>query len=86
MSADSFIEFNGVTKRFPISGKESVTVLSELDLRVGRGEFYTIVGASGSGKTTMLKLIAGIIKPTRGTVLIGGEPVQSLSVVRSDSR
>ena len=78
MSQIRFIEFNGVTKRFPLSGKESITVLSDLDLRVGEGEFYTIVGASGSGKTTMLKLIAGIIKPTQGTVLIGREPVQRL--------
>lgn len=78
MSEDRFIEFNSVTKRFPLSGKESITVLSDLDMRVGRGEFFTIVGASGSGKTTMLKLIAGIVHPTGGTVLIGGEPVQRL--------
>ncbi len=78
MSEDRFIEFNSVKKRFPLSGKESITVLSDLDMRVGRGEFFTIVGASGSGKTTMLKLIAGIVHPTDGTVLIGGEPVQRL--------
>jgi NitT/TauT family transport system ATP-binding protein len=78
MSEHGFIEFNGVTKRFSLSGKESITVLSNLHLAVDRGEFYTIVGASGSGKTTMLKLIAGIIKPTEGTVRIGGESVQRL--------
>jgi NitT/TauT family transport system ATP-binding protein len=78
MPDQRFIEFNGVTKRFLLSGKESITVLSDLDLSVGRGEFYTIVGASGSGKTTMLKLIAGILKPTSGTVRIGGESVQRL--------
>jgi len=80
MSDDRFIEFNSVTKNYPLSGmrKESLTVLSRLDMRVSRGEFFTIVGASGSGKTTMLKLISGIIQPTAGTVLIKGEPVHRL--------
>ncbi len=78
MSEDHFIEFDRVTMSFPLSGKESITVLSNLDLKVGRGEFFTIVGASGSGKTTMLKLIAGIFHPSEGTVLIGGEHVQRL--------
>jgi NitT/TauT family transport system ATP-binding protein len=80
MSDEAFIEFSGVTKQYPLSGRrhESLTVLSNLDLRVARSEFFTIVGASGSGKTTVLKLIAGIIQPTSGRVVIGGEPVHRL--------
>lgn len=80
MSDERFIEFNNVTKTFPLARnrKEVITVLSGLDLQVQRGEFITIVGASGSGKTTMLKLISGIIQPTEGTVSIGDEPVHRL--------
>jgi NitT/TauT family transport system ATP-binding protein len=80
MGTDSVIEFIDVGKSFPLRGsrKESITVLAGLDLKVGRGEFLTILGASGSGKTTILKLISGIIHPTEGTVLIKGEPVYRL--------
>lgn len=80
MADECFIEFRGVTKQYPLSGRhhERLTVLSSLDMHVAKGEFFTIVGASGSGKTTMLKLISGIIQPTSGSVLIGGEPVHRL--------
>jgi NitT/TauT family transport system ATP-binding protein len=80
MPDESFIEFRKVTKTFPLarSKKEVITVLSDLDLQVARGEFITIVGASGSGKTTMLKLISGIIQPNGGMVSIGGKPVYRL--------
>jgi NitT/TauT family transport system ATP-binding protein len=80
MGDERFIEFSGVSKHYPLSvkRKESLTVLSGLDMRVARGEFFTIVGASGSGKTTMLKLISGIIQPSEGRVLIKGEPVYRL--------
>jgi len=80
MADECFIEFRGVTKQYPLSGRhhERLTVLSSLDMHVAKGEFFTIVGASGSGKTTMLKLISGIIQPTAGSVLIGGEPVHRL--------
>ena len=79
-SFDSFIEFLNVSKSFPLTKnkKEEIQVFSHLNLKVSRGEFLSIVGASGSGKTTMLKLISGILKPTKGTVLINGEPVQRL--------
>lgn len=77
---DRFIEFINVTKRFPLRNKrdKSVTAVENINLTVKRGEFVTIVGASGSGKTTILKLISGIIQPTTGLVRIGGEPVHNL--------
>jgi NitT/TauT family transport system ATP-binding protein len=75
-----YIRFDQVTKDFPLSGsrKQRVRALDGLSLGIRKGEFLSIVGASGSGKTTMLKLISGILKPTRGGVLIGGEPVHQL--------
>lgn len=77
---ERFIQFNRVTKVFPLrtSRRRAVTALSGVNLSVRRGEFVSIVGASGSGKTTILKLISGIIRPTEGEVLIGGEEVQNL--------
>jgi len=78
--AKHFIEFHNVSKSFPLktNKRELLNVLSDINLSVNKGEFVSIVGASGSGKTTILKLISGIIQPTSGTVLIGGEAVNNL--------
>ena len=80
MSDNNFIQFINVTKSFPLkrSKREEIKVLEDINLSVKRGEFLSIVGASGSGKTTMLKLISGILSPTEGVVLINGEPVHNL--------
>ncbi len=78
--AKHFIEFHNVSKSFPLktNKRELLNVLSDINLSVNKGEFVSIVGASGSGKTTILKLISGIIQPTSGIVLIGGEAVHNL--------
>jgi NitT/TauT family transport system ATP-binding protein len=77
---DRYIEFRNVSVSFPLktSRNSVLNALVDINLRIGRGEFVSIVGASGSGKTTMLKLISGILSPTAGTVLVGGEQVQNL--------
>jgi len=53
-------------------------VLSGINLRVDAGESVAIVGPSGCGKTTLLKLMLGIHAPTRGEVLVGGQPLARL--------
>jgi NitT/TauT family transport system ATP-binding protein len=50
-------------------------VLENLNLTIGDGEFVTIVGASGCGKTTFLRMLLGVEKPTRGEILIDGTPL-----------
>ena len=64
------LELRGVTKDY---GPRRV--LDELELRVGAGEFVTIVGASGSGKSTLLGLVSGLSRPTAGEILLDGRPV-----------
>jgi len=64
------VELRGVWKSF---GK--VQVLRGLDLAVGRGEFLVVLGASGEGKSTTLNVVAGVVRPDRGTVLLGGQVV-----------
>ena len=50
-------------------------VLENITIGVSEGEFITIVGASGCGKTTFLRMLLGVDKPTRGKLLLDGEPI-----------
>ncbi len=54
-------------------------VLDGVDLRIARGEQRVILGKSGQGKSVMLKLIVGLLKPDRGSILVDGEDVPGLS-------
>ena len=57
-------------------GERPVHVLQRIDLEVYAGEFICLVGSSGCGKTTLLNLIAGFLKPTSGQIYVEGEPVR----------
>ena len=61
-----------------IMGQEKVVALRDINLTVYKGEICCIFGTSGSGKSTLLNQLAGLEKPTRGRVLIGGVPVSHL--------
>jgi lipoprotein-releasing system ATP-binding protein len=52
-----------------------ITVLSGVTLQVARGEMIAIVGASGAGKSTLLHILGALERPTRGYVVLAGEPV-----------
>jgi putative ABC transport system ATP-binding protein len=68
-------------------GPTAVTALRGVSLRIAAGEFVSIVGASGSGKSTMLHVLAGLETPTCGRVFIGGADLAHLSDdARSDLR
>jgi putative spermidine/putrescine transport system ATP-binding protein len=53
----------------------SVVAVDDIDLRVGDGEFFTLLGPSGSGKTTTLRMIAGFERPDAGRIRLGGEDI-----------
>jgi ABC-type lipoprotein export system ATPase subunit len=67
-----------VTKIYPLNGTNPVTAVRGLSLSVKRGEFVVITGRSGSGKTTVLNLIAGLTRPTAGCVEHDGVDLWSL--------
>src|SRR5262249_27155071 len=66
------IELVDLTKHYR-QGKTVVSALDGVSLEIGAGEFVSVVGRSGSGKTTMLDLIGLLLRPTGGRVLIDGQ-------------
>ena len=60
-------------------GKNKVHALNGVSLDIYEGEFCAIVGTSGSGKSTMLNMLAGLEKPTKGEVVIGGEHIEKMN-------
>lgn len=71
------IEVRGVRFRY---GANDAYVLDGVDFRVERGESVAITGLSGCGKTTLLKLMAGLLTPTEGEILIDGESIERIGV------
>ncbi len=67
------IECDGLAKRY-----DDRVVVEEIDLQVERGELLVLIGASGSGKTTILKMLNRLIEPSAGRVLIDGQDTQGL--------
>jgi len=56
-------------------GREKTDVLADINLAIDEGEFLAIVGFSGAGKTSLISLIAGLLKPDTGTITLGGKRV-----------
>ncbi|MGI9022445.1 MAG: ABC transporter ATP-binding protein [Acidimicrobiales bacterium] len=63
------------TEHDQTQGTGEVVALDGVDLEVRRGEFLAVLGASGCGKTTLLRLVAGFEHPDEGTIVLGGTPV-----------
>jgi NitT/TauT family transport system ATP-binding protein len=74
MSLASVLQLRGVSKTFTSRGRD-VQALTPIDLDVNAGEFVCLLGASGCGKSTLLSLIAGLEKPTTGTIIANGAEV-----------
>jgi spermidine/putrescine transport system ATP-binding protein len=71
------VDFRGVTKRYA-----DVVAVDDLNLRIRRGEFFSLLGPSGCGKTTTLRMVAGFEDPTEGRILLCGEPMSNVPPYR----
>ncbi len=72
------IALNEISKKFPINKKETITALDKVNLSFKEGEVIVLKGASGSGKSTILSLIAGLSKPTSGEVTVDQKRISKL--------
>jgi nitrate/nitrite transport system ATP-binding protein len=78
----SYLELKSVSKTYQRSGKPQagvsgvLPVLRDINLSIRENEFVCIVGRSGAGKTTLISLIAGLLTPDEGSILLEGKPIE----------
>ncbi len=86
--SERMIDLKGIVKRFYVGMPNELEILHGIDLEVKRGEFVSIVGSSGSGKTTMMNIIGILDRPTEGEYQLDGVDVakakdKELSLIRN---
>ena len=72
------VKCEGITKQY-ILGEVTVNALRGIDLEIKKGEFVSIMGSSGCGKTTLLNIIGSLDKPTDGRIFIEGQEISNSS-------
>jgi putative ABC transport system ATP-binding protein len=77
-SKDLVVRVQNVVKSFPV-GDSEITILKGISFDVKAGEFVTIVGPSGNGKSTLLNMITGIDRPSSGQVIVTGKEVHRMT-------
>ncbi len=80
-AGDIILLAKGIQKHYPAGKGETLEVLRGVDMEVGRGEVVAIVGASGTGKSTLLHIIGALDRPTQGDISIDGFDMFSLDDV-----
>lgn len=74
----SLVEIDNVSKHFH-KGGETITPLDHVSLTLAEGDFLSLMGSSGTGKSTLLNLIAGIDRPDEGSIIVSGTDITQLS-------
>ena len=70
------IEFRHIRKVYG-----NTVIIPDLNLKIERGEFVTLIGSSGCGKTTALKMINGLYEATKGDILVNGENIRDKDMI-----
>jgi spermidine/putrescine transport system ATP-binding protein len=80
MTRDALVTFEGVVKRFG-----AFVAVKKLDFEIAKGEFLAIMGSSGCGKTTTLRMLAGLEAPSEGVIRLSGKPINDLPTWKRDT-
>ncbi|SCA92065.1 spermidine/putrescine import ATP-binding protein PotA [Pseudolactococcus piscium] len=81
MTHKPIIKFENVSKSFDDNGE---LILKDINFELESGKFYTLLGASGSGKSTILNIIAGLTDATSGDIYLGGERINDVPINKRD--
>ena len=74
------IEFADVSYRYPSMSESGSAVLDGVDFSIGQGEHVAVIGPSGAGKTTLIRLILGFDRPGAGEISVGGVPLSGIDL------
>ena len=78
MAENDLIVLRNIAKTYR-RGEEAISIFTDLNLTIPAGDFVAMMGPSGSGKTTLLNLLGGLDRPSSGTILFDGAPIEKLS-------
>lgn len=78
MAETDLIVLRNIAKTYR-RGEEAISIFTDLNLTIPAGDFVAMMGPSGSGKTTLLNLLGGLDRPSSGTILFDGAPIEKLS-------
>ena len=78
MSDSNLIVLRNIAKTYR-RGEETIGIFSDLNLTIPSGDFVAMMGPSGSGKTTLLNLLGGLDRPSSGSIMFDGVPIEKLS-------
>ena len=73
------MDMKDIVKQYYIGTTNELTVLKGMSFSINEGEFVSIVGQSGSGKSTLMNIIGALDRPTRGTYILSGEDISTMS-------
>ena len=84
MTAEPFLTLDDVSQRFTVSGgmfapRRTLNALADVDLVLAQGETLGLVGELGSGKSTVAKILLGLLRPSAGEARLQGRPIRDLS-------
>lgn len=74
---DQIIKFENIKKSY-----NQKNIFKNFDLTINKGEFLTIIGSSGCGKTTLLKMINGLIRPDEGKIFVQGRDISQVNLIK----
>jgi nitrate/nitrite transport system ATP-binding protein len=71
----AYVEISQLMKSYPAPGGGDSVILKDFNLKIAKGEFVTVIGHSGCGKSTQLMMLAGLTEITEGVIVIGGKEI-----------